>query len=86
MKTLAAAIAATMLLIAPISAPSRALAGVPAGNLRTAVPQTENASIQEVNKLVKQFDQVRKMVKAMSGGKGKMRLPGGMKLPPGMGF
>ena len=49
MKTLAAAIAATMLLIAPISAPSQALAGVPAGNLRAAVPQTENASIQEVN-------------------------------------
>jgi hypothetical protein len=48
MKTLAAAIAATMLLIAPISAPSQALAGVPAGNLRAAVPQTENASIQEV--------------------------------------
>ena len=31
MKTLAAAIAASMFLIAPISAPSQALAGVPAG-------------------------------------------------------
>ena len=48
MKTLAAAVAATMLLIAPISAPSQALAGVPSGNLRAAVPQTENAAIQEV--------------------------------------
>jgi len=37
-----------------------------------------------VNQLVKQFDQVRKMVKAMSSGKG-MRLPGGVRLPPGMG-
>lgn len=57
------------------------------GSRRRRIATGSGTSIQEVNKLVKQFDQVRKMVKSMSGGKGgKMRLPGGMKLPPGMGF
>jgi signal recognition particle subunit SRP54 len=53
---------------------------------RTRIARGSGTSIQDVNKLVKQFDQVRKMMKSMSGGKGKMRLPGGMKLPPGMGL
>jgi signal recognition particle subunit SRP54 len=57
------------------------------GGRRARIAKGSGTSIQEVNKLVKQFDQVRKMVKSMSGGKGgKMRLPGGMKMPPGMGF
>ena len=57
------------------------------GRRRARIAAGSGTTIQEVNKLVKQFDQVRKMVKQMSGGKGgKMRLPGGMKLPPGMGF
>jgi signal recognition particle subunit SRP54 len=57
------------------------------GRRRARIAAGSGTTIQEVNKLVKQFDQVRKMMKAMSGGKGgKMRLPGGMKLPPGLGF
>ena len=56
------------------------------GRRRARIAAGSGTTIQEVNKLVKQFDQVRKMVKQMSGGKGKMRLPGGVKLPPGMGF
>ncbi|MEA2498465.1 MAG: signal recognition particle subunit [Actinomycetota bacterium] len=56
------------------------------GGRRARIARGSGTSVQEVNKLVKQFDQVRKMMKMMSGGKGKMRLPGGMKLPPGMGF
>jgi signal recognition particle subunit SRP54 len=43
--------------------------------------------VRDVNALIKQFDQVRKLMKSMMGGKGgKMRLPAGMKLPPGMGL
>ncbi|MEA2433349.1 MAG: signal recognition particle subunit [Actinomycetota bacterium] len=56
------------------------------GSRRKRIAAGSGATIQEVNKLVKQFDQVRKMVKQLSGGKGKMRMPGGMKLPPGMGL
>jgi signal recognition particle subunit SRP54 len=56
------------------------------GSRRKRIATGSGATIQEVNKLVKQFDQVRKMVKQLSGGKGKMRMPGGMKLPPGMGL
>jgi signal recognition particle subunit SRP54 len=55
------------------------------GSRRSRIARGSGTSIQEVNKLVKQFDQVRKMMKQMSGGKGgKMKLPPGFKLPPGM--
>jgi signal recognition particle subunit SRP54 len=44
-------------------------------------------SVRDVNALIKQFDQVRKMMKQMMGRKGgKMRLPAGVKLPPGLGL
>ncbi len=58
------------------------------GRRRARIAAGSGTTIQEVNKLVKQFDQVRKMVKAMSGGgkAGNLRLPRGMKLPPGMGL
>ena len=57
------------------------------GGRRNRIAKGSGTSVQEVNKLIKQFDQVRKMVRSMSGAGGKkMRLPGGMKLPPGMGF
>jgi signal recognition particle subunit SRP54 len=56
------------------------------GSRRKRIARGSGTTIQDVNRLVKQFDQVRKMVKSMSGGRGKMRLPGGMKLPPGMGM
>ncbi|MEA2461866.1 MAG: signal recognition particle subunit [Actinomycetota bacterium] len=54
---------------------------------RSRIARGSGTSVQDVNKLVKQFDQVRKMMKAMAGGKGgKLRQLGGMKLPPGAGF
>ncbi len=54
---------------------------------RTRIASGSGTTIRDVNQLVKQFEQVRKMMKQLSGGKGgKMRLPGGMKMPPGMGF
>lgn len=53
---------------------------------RTRIARGSGTSIRDVNHLVKQFDQVRKMMKQMSGKGGKMRLPGGMKMPPGMGI
>ena len=57
------------------------------GTRRKRIAMGSGTSIQEVNKLVKQFDQVRKMMKMMSGGgKGKMKLPRGMNLPPGLGM
>ncbi|MGH2786620.1 MAG: signal recognition particle protein [Actinomycetota bacterium] len=54
------------------------------GSRRRRIAMGSGTRIQDVNQLVKQFDQVRKMVKAMSSGKG-MRLPRGVRLPPGMG-
>jgi signal recognition particle subunit SRP54 len=56
------------------------------GSRRRRIASGSGTSIQDINQLVKQFDQVRKMMKTMAGGKGKARLPGGVKLPPGMGF
>jgi signal recognition particle subunit SRP54 len=53
------------------------------GSRRRRIAAGSGNTVQDVNQLVKQFAQVRKMVKSMSGG--KMRLPGGIKLPPGLG-
>jgi signal recognition particle subunit SRP54 len=57
------------------------------GSRRKRIARGSGSTIQDVNKLIKQFDDVRKMMKMMSGGgKGKMpRSMRGMKLPPGMG-
>ena len=53
------------------------------GSRRKRIAHGSGTTIQDVNQLVKQFDQVRKMMKSMTSGKGKMRLPAGMKMPPG---
>jgi signal recognition particle subunit SRP54 len=56
------------------------------GSRRRRIAMGSGTSVQEVNRLVKQFHEVRKLVKSMSGGKGgRMRLPAGMRLPPGLG-
>jgi signal recognition particle subunit SRP54 len=56
------------------------------GSRRRRIATGSGTTVQDVNQLLKQFAQVQKMFKAMSGGGGKrMRLPGGMKLPPGFG-
>lgn len=57
------------------------------GSRRKRIARGSGMTVQDVNKLVKQFEDVRKMMKMFAGGKkGKMpRLPGGVKLPPGFG-
>lgn len=57
------------------------------GSRRRRIAAGSGTTIQDVNQLVKQFDQVRKLMKSMMGGKGKgaRQLMGAMKLPPGFG-
>jgi signal recognition particle subunit SRP54 len=56
------------------------------GSRRRRIAAGSGTSVQEVNQLIKQFGEVRKIVKAMAGGKASgMRLPAGMRLPPGLG-
>jgi signal recognition particle subunit SRP54 len=44
-------------------------------------------TVQDVNKLVKQFNEVKKMMKLMAPGKGgRSKLPSGLRLPPNMGL
>jgi signal recognition particle subunit SRP54 len=50
------------------------------GSRRKRIAVGSGTTIQDVNKLVKQFDQVRKMMKGLGKG-GKLRLPPGLKLP-----
>ncbi|HZA20254.1 MAG TPA: signal recognition particle protein [Actinomycetota bacterium] len=56
------------------------------GSRRARIAHGSGTSVQDVNRLVKQFEQVRKLMKAMTQGKGRGRLPGGVKLPPGLGL
>jgi signal recognition particle subunit SRP54 len=56
------------------------------GSRRRRIAAGSGMSVQDVNQLVKQFEQVRKMMKSLTGGGGKkLPFPGGMKLPPGIG-
>ena len=55
------------------------------GSRRKRIAAGSGTTIQDVNRLVKQFDQVRKLMKQMQGGKGRGPL-GGLKLPPGLGL
>ena len=55
------------------------------GSRRRRIAAGSGMTVQDVNRLVKQFDQVRKLMKQMAGGKGKLNIPG-MKLPPGIKF
>ncbi len=54
------------------------------GSRRARIAAGSGTTVQDVNRLVKQFEQMRKLMKTMTRGKG--RLPGGMKLPPGVGL
>ena len=47
---------------------------------RVVVADGSGTSVEDVNKLLKQFDQMKKMMKQLSGGMGKRRF-GGLKLP-----
>jgi signal recognition particle subunit SRP54 len=55
------------------------------GSRRARIARGSGTSVQEVNKLVKQFKDVKKMMKSLQGGKGPKSLRG-MKLPPGLGM
>jgi signal recognition particle subunit SRP54 len=57
------------------------------GSRRARIARGSGTSVQEVNKLVKQFNEVKKMMKMMSPAKGgRAKLPGGVRLPPNMGL
>jgi signal recognition particle subunit SRP54 len=55
------------------------------GSRRKRIAQGSGTEIQEVNQVIKQFDEIQKMMKMMSGGKGKnlMRAMANMKNMPG---
>ncbi len=51
------------------------------GSRRKRIAQGSGTSVEDINKLLKQFDQMRKMMKQFSGGMGKRRGLAGLKLP-----
>ncbi len=55
------------------------------GSRRARIARGSGTSVQEVNRLIKQFEQVRKLMRQMSGGKGRARAVPGLRLPPGIG-
>ena len=50
------------------------------GSRRKRIAKGSGTSVEEVNRLLKQFDQMKKMMKQLTG-MGKRRMFGGMKLP-----
>ena len=63
----------------------RARPSVLNGSRRRRIARGSGTSVQEVNQLVRQFDDMRKMMKRMSKGKGKKRMGGGGPLARLMG-
>ena len=55
--------------------------GIINGSRRKRIASGSGTSIQEVNRLIKQFDETRKMMKMMTTGKGKniARMMGGVR-------
>ncbi len=51
------------------------------GSRRKRIAAGSGTSVEDVNKLLRQFDQTKKMMKQLSGGMGKRRGFGGLKLP-----
>ena len=53
------------------------------GSRRARIAAGSGVTVTEVNALLKQYEQMKKMMKSMAGGKGRMpKLPPGMQLPP----
>ena len=53
------------------------------GSRRARIAAGSGVTVAEVNALLKQYEQMKKMMKSMAGGKGRMpKLPPGMQLPP----
>jgi signal recognition particle subunit SRP54 len=53
------------------------------GSRRLRIANGSGVSVTEVNALIKQYEQMKKMMKTFAGGKGKMpKMPKGMELPP----
>ncbi len=52
------------------------------GSRRRRIAKGSGTTVEDINKLLKQFDQMKKMMRQFTGGKGKRRgMPFGMKLP-----
>ena len=60
------------------------------GSRKARIARGSGTSVQEVNQLLKQFSEMKKMMKMMNGGGGKRRGLGGMlggkRMPGGMGM
>ncbi len=55
---------------------------------RRRIAAGSGTSVEDVNRLMKQYEQMKKMFKQMNGkgGKRKMKMPGGFNIPPGLGL
>jgi signal recognition particle subunit SRP54 len=54
------------------------------GSRRRRIAMGSGTSVQEVNRLMKQYEQMQKMVKTLSGRGGRGKLPRGMRFPAGL--
>ncbi|MBN1111735.1 MAG: signal recognition particle protein [Bacteroidales bacterium] len=65
-------------IISSMTPAERAEPSILNGSRRKRIAAGAGTNIQEVNKLIKQFDETKKMMKMMSGGKNMARMMGGM--------
>jgi signal recognition particle subunit SRP54 len=51
------------------------------GSRRKRIARGSGTTVQDVNRLVKQFSQTKKMLRSMTAAGGKRKMPGGLKIP-----
>ncbi len=51
------------------------------GSRRKRIAKGSGTTVEDVNKLLKQFEQMKKMMRQLTGGHGKRKMPFGMRLP-----
>jgi len=68
-------------IISSMTRQERANPGVLNGSRRKRIARGSGTTVQDVNRLVKQFSQTKKMLRSMTAAAGKRKMPGGMRMP-----
>jgi len=68
-------------IISSMTRQERANPSVLNGSRRKRIARGSGTTVQDVNRLIKQFSQTKKMLRSMTAASGKRRMPGGIKLP-----
>jgi signal recognition particle subunit SRP54 len=68
-------------IISSMTMQERSNPGVLNGSRRKRIARGSGTTVQDVNRLIKQFSQTKKMLRSMTAAAGKRKMPGGLRMP-----